>query len=201
MRGDGRTALRERLASQAAISAAVRGSVRVANRVRVSQNEPLTPLTHGALDRAGQRRLYAASHSAGAIAQLGERLNGIQEVRGSTPLGSTSKFNWLAAFKRGTRYRLGDRSCGSDEIRVLLAFHVGNTGSNPVRDAIGIARFSCDKMGRRSCGFSQKISHIIARSQPIPECFRRDCRRLVLFPSPAFMAQCHASRPQIEPSS
>ena len=26
----------------------------------------------------------------GAIAQLGERLNGIQEVRGSTPLGSTS---------------------------------------------------------------------------------------------------------------
>ena len=25
----------------------------------------------------------------GAIAQLGERLNGIQEVRGSTPLGST----------------------------------------------------------------------------------------------------------------
>jgi|YelNatPaOPRAMG01_1025707.scaffolds.fasta_scaffold27598_4 hypothetical protein len=27
----------------------------------------------------------------GAIAQLGERLNGIQEVRGSTPLGSTIK--------------------------------------------------------------------------------------------------------------
>ena len=26
----------------------------------------------------------------GAIAQLGERLNGIQEVRGSTPLGSTT---------------------------------------------------------------------------------------------------------------
>ena len=26
---------------------------------------------------------------AGAVAQLGERLNGIQEVRGSTPLGST----------------------------------------------------------------------------------------------------------------
>ena len=29
-------------------------------------------------------------HLAGAIAQLGERLNGIQEVRGSTPLGSTN---------------------------------------------------------------------------------------------------------------
>ncbi len=26
----------------------------------------------------------------GAVAQLGERLNGIQEVRGSTPLGSTT---------------------------------------------------------------------------------------------------------------
>ncbi len=29
----------------------------------------------------------------GAIAQLGERLNGIQEVRGSTPLGSTKTFS------------------------------------------------------------------------------------------------------------
>ncbi len=31
----------------------------------------------------------------GAVAQLGERLNGIQEVRGSIPLGSTSDFNRL----------------------------------------------------------------------------------------------------------
>jgi hypothetical protein len=31
----------------------------------------------------------------GAIAQLGERLNGIQEVGGSTPPGSTSIFNRL----------------------------------------------------------------------------------------------------------
>lgn len=30
-------------------------------------------------------------HCCGAIAQLGERLNGIQEVRGSTPLSSTRK--------------------------------------------------------------------------------------------------------------
>ena len=34
----------------------------------------------------------------GAIAQLGERLNGIQEVRGSTPLGSTNKINDLGNF-------------------------------------------------------------------------------------------------------
>jgi hypothetical protein len=29
------------------------------------------------------------SHKFGAVAQMGERLNGIQEVRGSIPLGST----------------------------------------------------------------------------------------------------------------
>ena len=32
--------------------------------------------------------------SGGAIAQLVERLNGIQEVRGSTPLGSTNLLNF-----------------------------------------------------------------------------------------------------------
>ena len=32
----------------------------------------------------------------GAVAQLGERYNGIVEVRGSIPLGSTIKFNGLA---------------------------------------------------------------------------------------------------------
>ena len=44
-----------------------------------------------ALDQFGGRALYAPLPSAGAIAQLGERLNGIQEVRGSTPLGSTTE--------------------------------------------------------------------------------------------------------------
>ncbi len=34
--------------------------------------------------------LYGAGH--GAVAQLGERLNGIQEVGGSTPLSSTRAF-------------------------------------------------------------------------------------------------------------
>ena len=37
--------------------------------------------------------------SGGAIAQLVERLNGIQEVRGSTPLGSTSKIRQLRGKK------------------------------------------------------------------------------------------------------
>ena len=46
------------------------------------------PEGHG-LDMAEGQGLYAASLR-GAIAQLGERLNGIQEVRGLTPLGSTT---------------------------------------------------------------------------------------------------------------
>ena len=39
--------------------------------------------------RLHRRRPKAGATIFGAIAQLGERLNGIQEVRGSTPLGST----------------------------------------------------------------------------------------------------------------
>ena len=35
----------------------------------------------------------------GGIAQLGERLNGIQEVSGSIPLISTKKTAWNARFK------------------------------------------------------------------------------------------------------
>ncbi len=33
---------------------------------------------------------YMRASGSGAIAQLGERLNGIQEVSGSIPLGSTT---------------------------------------------------------------------------------------------------------------
>ena len=33
-----------------------------------------------------------AGFTDGAIAQLGERLHGMQEVRGSIPLGSTNRF-------------------------------------------------------------------------------------------------------------
>ena len=39
----------------------------------------------GRVHAAGRRRQVC-----GAVAQLGERLNGIQEVGGSTPLGSTN---------------------------------------------------------------------------------------------------------------
>ena len=42
-------------------------------------------------------------NQSGAVAQLGERLNGIQEVRGSIPLGSTNQSkdfqHWENAFR------------------------------------------------------------------------------------------------------
>ena len=45
--------------------------------------------------------------SGGGLAQLGERLNGIQEVRGSTPLSSTISRQWLAIrpWQIGTFFR------------------------------------------------------------------------------------------------
>ncbi len=42
------------------------------------------------------RVCYKSLHLNGAIAQLGERLNGIQEVSGSIPLSSTKQIKGLA---------------------------------------------------------------------------------------------------------
>src|SRR5262249_43798598 len=49
-------------------------------------------------------RLRSTFPACGAVAQLGERLNGIQEVEGSTPFGSTLPFRALGA--RSTQLRL-----------------------------------------------------------------------------------------------
>ena len=61
--------------------------------------------------------LVAFYQHCGAIAQLGERLHGMQEVSGSIPLSST-KSNCLL--------RLAVRTS---------PFHGGNRGSNPLGDA------------------------------------------------------------------
>jgi hypothetical protein len=45
----------------------------------------------GSLPISRPLRGFAAPAGDGAVAQLGERLNGIQEVGGSTPLGSTTR--------------------------------------------------------------------------------------------------------------
>jgi hypothetical protein len=42
---------------------------------------------------------YVILIALGAVAQLGERLNGIQEVVGSIPISSTSKINHLESLK------------------------------------------------------------------------------------------------------
>ena len=42
-----------------------------------------------ALTPSGRCRYTVPSQPGGAVAQLGERLNGIQEVVGSIPIGST----------------------------------------------------------------------------------------------------------------
>ena len=49
------------------------------------------------LDAWGELLIFFRSD--GAVAQLGERLNGIQEVRGSIPLSSTIENNDLSIWK------------------------------------------------------------------------------------------------------
>ena len=66
-----------------------RGGVR--SRLDIDRDESPVDLFAG--------RPAPAEAGCGAIAQLGERLNGIQEVRGSTPLGSTNFFQALISLK------------------------------------------------------------------------------------------------------
>ena len=49
-------------------------------------------------DTGGPLAGLSAFLEIGAVAQLGERVNGIHEVRGSIPLGSTNKSRKLATF-------------------------------------------------------------------------------------------------------
>ena len=60
---------------------------------------------------AQEPALYAA-HLRGAIAQLGERLNGIQEVAGSTPVGSTSEIKHRQDGFSVSMRRAAARTCG-----------------------------------------------------------------------------------------
>jgi hypothetical protein len=50
----------------------------------------------GLLKRAASACLDRLPDDQGAVAQLGERVNGIHEVRGSIPLGSTNEINTLS---------------------------------------------------------------------------------------------------------
>jgi hypothetical protein len=57
-------------------------------------------------------RVYMPPTQGGAIAQLGERLNGIQEVVGSIPIGSTMDLKNLAAGLGTLRRRPGGVALG-----------------------------------------------------------------------------------------
>lgn len=67
--------------------------------------------------------VYSASQVRGAVAQLGERLNGIQEVEGSIPFGSTIDFLPLIRRPRRHRQRLKGSETGSS-IRFSGAFPI-----------------------------------------------------------------------------
>ena len=59
--------------------------------------------------------------NAGAVAQLGERLNGIQEVRGSTPLGSTATGRYAGRARVAELADAQDSgSCGGYPVRVRV---------------------------------------------------------------------------------
>ena len=57
-------------------------------QISIVSNTPLTP--------GGDYEIISALSSFGDIAQLVERLNGIEKVRGSTPLISTIKGDWAS---------------------------------------------------------------------------------------------------------
>ena len=64
----------------------------VSDKTEVTRNEEWHRLARGSFSLAAQLlpRIMSLHVGSGAIAQLVERLNGIQKVRGSTPLVSTN---------------------------------------------------------------------------------------------------------------
>ena len=85
----------------------------------------------------------------GAVAQLGERVNGIHEVSGSIPLGSTNPINSLHQNLAGVR---------SAETR---ARHVGGTSPNLFLDNSPVREDPCsDRSVLRPCAFIAFIGDV-----------------------------------------
>ena len=84
-------------------------------------------LTHEARGPAliAQAPCYTPGSGRGAIAQLGERLNGIQKVRGSNPLSSTKDLAPMAS--RSSASELGER----------VATRLGGCPLNPLPESAG----------------------------------------------------------------
>ena len=62
----------------------------------------------------------SARQTNGAIAQLGERYNGIVEVSGSIPLSSTKLFNWLTLNRVNPAFILPETFDFSGQLRAVL---------------------------------------------------------------------------------
>src|SRR5207244_2915525 len=60
-------------------------------KVRVRAQKRLTPLEHPDKMPCSRRNAFRGAQYNGGVAQLGERVNGIHEVRGSIPLASTER--------------------------------------------------------------------------------------------------------------
>ena len=69
-------------------------------RLPRSKRSRRNPPGDGRVDRARERATLYSPLRRGAIAQLGERLNGIQKVRGSNPLSSTTPLGTKQALRR-----------------------------------------------------------------------------------------------------
>src|SRR6267143_7091775 len=60
-------------------------------KVRVRAQKRLTPLQRPDKMPCSRRKAFCGAQYNGGVAQLGERVNGIHEVRGSIPLASTER--------------------------------------------------------------------------------------------------------------
>ena len=67
------------------------GALQDTGRDAESQCNFLTSLLPPDILRGSSPVAFDGEENAGGVAQLGERLNGIQEVRGSIPLASTTR--------------------------------------------------------------------------------------------------------------
>ena len=88
---------------------------------------------HGRRDRDGR----GSGSSPGGVAQLGERLNGIQEVRGSIPLASMLE-SWESRVQ-GSGFRVRELDLDRAGIAQLGEHNlakVGVAGSSPVSRSI-----------------------------------------------------------------
>jgi hypothetical protein len=74
----------------------------------VSGGSLLQSASHGGEESASRCVRAPRIHPIGAVAQLGERLNGIQEVDGSIPFGSTNRIDEIRA--TFVRLSLSDRA-------------------------------------------------------------------------------------------